>query len=118
MCLVRMSEVRNDCLVFSTDSDSSSISDLCLCSAGGNHKNFLCWLCWRSSTADGFRSICFAEEWRATVEGVFINPVLSIRDGRTPWIDQPYGRGHHNFVYSSWMAGSCVKPGISYGQSE
>jgi Protein of unknown function (DUF1501) len=28
--------------------------------------------------------------------------------GRTSWIDQPDGRGHHNFVYSSWMAGSGV----------
>jgi Protein of unknown function (DUF1501) len=38
--------------------------------------------------------------------------------GRTPWIDQPDGRGHHNFVYSSWMAGGGVKPGIVYGQSD
>jgi hypothetical protein len=38
--------------------------------------------------------------------------------GRTPWIDQPDGRGHHNFVYSSWMAGGGIKPGIVYGQSD
>ncbi len=38
--------------------------------------------------------------------------------GRTPWIDQPDGRGHHNFVYSSWMAGGGVKSGIVYGQSD
>ncbi|MGH9842004.1 MAG: DUF1501 domain-containing protein [Blastocatellia bacterium] len=38
--------------------------------------------------------------------------------GRTPWVDQPDGRGHHNFVFSSWMAGGGVKPGIVYGQSD
>jgi hypothetical protein len=38
--------------------------------------------------------------------------------GRTPWTDQPDGRGHHNFVYSSWLAGGGVKPGIVYGQSD
>jgi hypothetical protein len=38
--------------------------------------------------------------------------------GRTPWIDQADGRGHHNFVYSSWMAGGGVKPGIVYGRSD
>ncbi len=38
--------------------------------------------------------------------------------GRTPWVDQPDGRGHHNFVYSSWLAGGGVKPGIVYGQSD
>jgi hypothetical protein len=26
----------------------------------------------------------------------------------SPWIDHPNGREHHNFVYSSWMAGSGV----------
>jgi hypothetical protein len=43
---------------------------------------------------------------------------IQLEYGRTPWIDQPYGRGHHNFVHSSWMAGSGIKPGIVYGQSE
>jgi hypothetical protein len=38
--------------------------------------------------------------------------------GRTPWIDQPDGRGHHNFVYSSWMAGGGAKPGVVYGRSD
>lgn len=38
--------------------------------------------------------------------------------GRTPWVDQPDGRGHHNFVYSSWLAGGGVKPGIVYGSSD
>ncbi|HEX4946714.1 MAG TPA: DUF1501 domain-containing protein [Blastocatellia bacterium] len=38
--------------------------------------------------------------------------------GRTPWIDQPDGRGHHNFVFSSWLAGGGAKPGIVYGQSD
>jgi hypothetical protein len=38
--------------------------------------------------------------------------------GRTPWTDSPDGRGHHNFVYSSWMAGGGVKPGIVYGRSD
>ena len=38
--------------------------------------------------------------------------------GRTPWTDQPDGRAHHNFVFSSWMAGGGVKPGITYGQSD
>jgi hypothetical protein len=32
--------------------------------------------------------------------------------GRKPWIDQPDWRDHYNFVYSSWMAGGGVKPGI------
>jgi hypothetical protein len=38
--------------------------------------------------------------------------------GRTPWIDSPDGRGHHNFVYSSWLAGGGVKGGIVYGKSD
>ncbi|HZN11725.1 MAG TPA: DUF1501 domain-containing protein [Blastocatellia bacterium] len=38
--------------------------------------------------------------------------------GRTPWTDQPDGRGHHNFVYSSWLAGGGVKGGIVYGESD
>ncbi|MDX2029058.1 MAG: DUF1501 domain-containing protein [Blastocatellia bacterium] len=38
--------------------------------------------------------------------------------GRTPWVDQPDGRGHHNFVFSSWLAGGGVKPGIVYGRSD
>lgn len=38
--------------------------------------------------------------------------------GRTPWIDKPDGRAHHNFVFSSWLAGGGVRPGIVYGQSD
>jgi len=38
--------------------------------------------------------------------------------GRTPWIDQPDGRGHHNSVFSSWLAGGGVKPGVVYSQSD
>ena len=38
--------------------------------------------------------------------------------GRTPWVDQPDGRGHHNFVFSSWLAGGGAKPGVAYGQSD
>ncbi len=38
--------------------------------------------------------------------------------GRTPWPDSPKGRGHHNMVYSSWLAGGGVKPGMVYGASD
>lgn len=44
--------------------------------------------------------------------------VCTTEYGRTPWTDQPDGRGHHNFVYSSWLAGGGVKPGIVYGESD
>jgi hypothetical protein len=38
--------------------------------------------------------------------------------GRSPWVDSPDGRSHHNAVFSSWMAGGGVKGGIAYGQSD
>jgi hypothetical protein len=38
--------------------------------------------------------------------------------GRTPWPDSPLGRGHHNMVYSSWLAGGGAKPGIVHGASD
>jgi hypothetical protein len=38
--------------------------------------------------------------------------------GRTPGIDGAKGRGHHPAVYSSWLAGGGIKPGIAYGESD
>jgi hypothetical protein len=44
--------------------------------------------------------------------------------GRTPFIqgnlgDRPrWGRDHHPYAFTSWMAGGGVKPGISYGTSD
>jgi membrane-anchored protein YejM (alkaline phosphatase superfamily) len=38
--------------------------------------------------------------------------------GRTPGQDGPRGRGHHPAVYSSWLAGGGIKPGIVYGKSD
>lgn len=38
--------------------------------------------------------------------------------GRTPGQDGPKGRGHHPAVYSSWLAGGGIKPGIAYGESD
>jgi Protein of unknown function (DUF1501) len=38
--------------------------------------------------------------------------------GRTPGIDGAKGRGHHPAVFSSWLAGGGVKPGIAYGESD
>src|SRR5262245_17741838 len=38
--------------------------------------------------------------------------------GRTPGQAGARGRGHHPAVYSSWLAGGGVKPGIRYGQSD
>jgi len=39
--------------------------------------------------------------------------------GRTPWgSKQSAGREHYNKVYSSWLAGGGVKPGIVYGSSD
>jgi hypothetical protein len=37
--------------------------------------------------------------------------------GRTPTTDGPQGRSHQNKVYTSWLAGAGVKPGITYGKS-
>jgi hypothetical protein len=38
--------------------------------------------------------------------------------GRTPGVDGPYGRSHHNRVFSSWLAGGGVKGGLAYGKSD
>jgi hypothetical protein len=40
--------------------------------------------------------------------------------GRTPFITQKTnkGREHHSRVFSSWIAGGGVKPGITYGESD
>lgn len=38
--------------------------------------------------------------------------------GRTPGQDGPQGRGHHPAVFSSWLAGGGIKPGIVYGSSD
>jgi len=38
--------------------------------------------------------------------------------GRTPGQDGALGRGHHPAVYSSWLAGGGVKPGMVYGASD
>jgi hypothetical protein len=44
--------------------------------------------------------------------------VWSSEFGRSPWPDSPEGRSHHVFVYSSWMAGAGVRPGMVYGSSD
>ena len=44
--------------------------------------------------------------------------------GRTPFLqgdiqNRPrWGRDHHPYAYTSWMAGAGVKPGISYGETD
>jgi uncharacterized protein (DUF1501 family) len=40
--------------------------------------------------------------------------------GRTPFnaAADAKGREHHHWVYSSWLAGAGVKPGITYGESD
>jgi uncharacterized protein (DUF1501 family) len=39
--------------------------------------------------------------------------------GRTPWgTPESKGREHYNKVYSSWLAGGGIKPGIVYGASD
>ncbi len=40
--------------------------------------------------------------------------------GRTPFLDAADGKGreHHNRVFTSWMAGAGVKPGVAYGESD
>jgi Protein of unknown function (DUF1501) len=38
--------------------------------------------------------------------------------GRTPHTDGPTGRGHHPYVFSSWLAGGGVKSGTVYGSSD
>ena len=37
--------------------------------------------------------------------------------GRTPHAEGQKGRGHHNAVFTSWLAGGGVKGGITYGSS-
>jgi hypothetical protein len=44
--------------------------------------------------------------------------VWSSEFGRSPWPDSPKGRGHHNKVYSAWLAGGGIKPGIVHGSSD
>jgi len=39
--------------------------------------------------------------------------------GRTPWgTPESKGREHYNKVYSSWLAGGGIKPGVVYGASD
>ena len=44
--------------------------------------------------------------------------------GRTPFLQGDinnrarWGRDHHPYAYTAWMAGGGVKPGISYGQTD
>jgi uncharacterized protein (DUF1501 family) len=40
--------------------------------------------------------------------------------GRTPFNSAPgaKGREHHHWVFSSWLAGAGVKPGMTYGESD
>jgi hypothetical protein len=38
--------------------------------------------------------------------------------GRTPIMDGPNGRGHHNAAFSSWLAGAGVKGGTIYGKTD
>lgn len=40
--------------------------------------------------------------------------------GRTPYNKEPDGKGreHHSSVFTSWLAGAGVRPGITYGQSD
>jgi arylsulfatase A-like enzyme len=44
--------------------------------------------------------------------------------GRTPFIQgnlgdrERWGRDHHPYAFTSWMAGGGVKPGISYGETD
>src|SRR5262249_44422803 len=41
--------------------------------------------------------------------------VFTTEFGRTPHTDGPTGRSHHPYVFSSWLAGAGVKPGIIHG---
>jgi hypothetical protein len=38
--------------------------------------------------------------------------------GRTPVVDGPKGRSHHNKCYTSWLAGAGVRGGMVYGKSD
>jgi hypothetical protein len=53
---------------------------------------------------------------RAFLAGLLV--IWTSEFGRTPWPDSPPGRGHHNMVYSSWVAGGGIKRGIVYGASD
>lgn len=46
--------------------------------------------------------------------------VCTTEFGRTPFNSaaNAKGREHHHWVFSSWLAGAGVKPGISYGESD
>jgi hypothetical protein len=46
--------------------------------------------------------------------------VFTTEFGRTPFTDKPdsKGREHHASVFSSWLSGAGVKPGITYGESD
>lgn len=38
--------------------------------------------------------------------------------GRTPMVENGDGRGHHPQVFTMWMAGGGVKPGLTYGSTD
>ena len=44
--------------------------------------------------------------------------------GRTPFIQgniddrKQWGRDHHPYAFTTWMAGGGIKPGITYGKSD
>jgi uncharacterized protein (DUF1501 family) len=44
--------------------------------------------------------------------------------GRTPFIQgdinnrKQWGRDHHPYAYTTWMAGGGLKPGLSYGETD
>ena len=46
--------------------------------------------------------------------------VWSTEFGRTPFVEKKdaAGREHHHWVFSTWLAGAGVKPGIVYGESD
>jgi len=44
--------------------------------------------------------------------------VFTTEFGRTPTPEGTIGRGHYNRVFSSWLAGGGIKPGITYGRSD
>jgi len=46
--------------------------------------------------------------------------VFTTEFGRTPWASdaKTHGREHYNKVFTSWLAGGGVKPGVIYGSSD
>jgi hypothetical protein len=38
--------------------------------------------------------------------------------GRTPAAEGDYGRGHHCYAYTSWLAGAGVRGGMAYGKTD